>query len=317
MKKKVLIGHPISDRRLKYLGSQFEITRIASIINKYDQILQLIDDHDALFAISHKVDRAIMEKASKLSLIANYGVGYDNIDTACAHEMGIAVANTPSTTSKPTAEHTFALILSVMRKTVSNDKLLRSGTKVDWSRPELLGHSLEGKTLGIIGMGRIGKEIARIAGVFGLEVVYHNRRRLHEQIESDLHARYVGLEELYGLSDIITIHTPLTAGTRNMVDKSAFQLMKNTAVLINTSRGAVVDEQGLIEALEKGEIASAGLDVFDAEPHIPDRMLALKNVVLTPHTGTGTHEAREAMFIEGWQNIVNYLSGKGSVSFVH
>lgn len=256
-----------------------------------------------------RIDGDAMDHLRGLRVIANYGVGYDNIDVDGARRRGIAVSNTPDVLTGATAELTWALILAAARRLGEGERLARSGEWTGWTPTQLRGLSLEGRTLGVIGAGRIGREVARRAPAFGMRVVYTDRLPAAE-IERDLHARLVPLEELLGTADVITIHVALTPRTRHLIDARALARMKPEAILVNTSRGAVIDESALIAALRDGGLRAAGLDVYEHEPGIPEELRTLENVVLLPHLGSATDEARQAMWDVAWRNLRHGLEGR-------
>jgi glyoxylate reductase len=245
-----------------------------------------------------------------LKLIANFGAGVNHIDLKAARARGIIVTNTPGVLTEDTADMTMALILSVPRRLAEGEKLIRSGAWAGWSPAAMLGHRIEGKRLGIIGMGRIGQAVARRARAFGLSIVYHNRHRLPEVVETELGARYEpDLDHLLADSDIVSIHCPQTPETENLIDARRLSLLGPHVYLINTARGSIIDEEALIGRLERGEIAGAGLDVFAHEPAIDPRLLALDNVVLLPHMGSATFEGREATGERTILNIRQWADG--------
>ena len=229
----------------------------------------------------------------RLQLIASYGAGVDHINLKAARAKGIIVTNTPGVLTEDTADMTMALILSVPRRLAEGEKLIRSGTWAGWSPCGMLGHRVNGKTLGIIGMGRIGQAVARRAKAFGLAIQYHKRHRLPAQVEEELGAVWQPeLDAMLGAVDIVSIHCPHTAETHHLLDARRLALLGPQVYLINIARGEIVDENALIAALEKHRIAGAGLDVFEHEPAVDPRLLALDNVVLLPHMGSATFEGR-------------------------
>ena len=246
--------------------------------------------------ITDQVDAAVIAAGKgRLRLIANFGNGVDHIDLRAARAAGIIVTNTPGVLTEDTADMTMALILSVPRRLAEGEKLVRSGKWAGWSPAAMLGHRINGKRLGIIGMGRIGQAVAHRARAFDLTISYHNRHRLPEVIEQELAAHYEpDLDRLLVESDIISIHCPHTLETENLIDARRVSLLPSHLYLINTARGPIVDEEALIGRLERAEIAGAGLDVFAHEPAIDPRLLALDNVVLLPHMGSATFEGRAA-----------------------
>lgn len=252
------------------------------------------------------VTREMIMSAPHLQLVANFGVGFNNIDLEACRERDIRVTNTPNPVIEPTAELAFALMHDVARRTAEFDRKLRAGKAEPFGVMNNLSHSLYGKTLGIIGMGRIGQALARRAVASGMRVVYHNRRPLGDEAIRRLgyEARYVSKEELLQIADFVSLNLPYTPEVRHIIDGKALRMMKPTAYLINTARGAHVDEQALVKALKEGEIAGAAMDVYEHEPQITPELLTLDNVVLSPHTGTGTWEGRIAMCENVCDNIL-------------
>ncbi len=246
--------------------------------------------------VTDQIDADLINAApARLKLIANYGAGVNHIDIAAAKAKGIMVTNTPGVFTDDTADLTMALILSVPRRLGEGEKLMRSGTWAGWRPSGMLGHRIGGKTLGIIGFGRIGEAVASRARAFGMEVIYTKRKRLPHSVEEQLGVAYEpDLDRLVARSDIVSLHCPLTAETDKLINAARIAMMKPSAYLINSSRGELVDEAALIVALEQGKIAGAGLDVYTHEPAVDPRLLTLDNVVLLPHLGSATFEGREA-----------------------
>ncbi len=287
--------------------------------------------------LTDRIDREVIEAATKLRVVANVAVGYNNIDLATAQQRGIYVTNTPDVLTDATADLTWALILAVTRRIVEADAFLRAGKFDGWDFDMLLGSGLSGKTLGIVGYGRIGKAVARRAIGFGMSVIYCGRDDIAYRDDSQYNAqilnkqnarqtataplnqssradgmatRRVTFYQLLELSDIITLHVPLAATTQHLINSAAFARMKPTAYLINTARGPVVDETALVEALQQRKIAGAGLDVFEREPAVKAPLLEMSNVVLLPHIGSATTETRTAMARLAVENVIDGLSGK-------
>lgn len=254
----------------------------------------------------YRVTREMISNAPYLRLITNFGVGFNNIDLDACRERGIRVTNTPQPVIEPTAELAFALMHDVARRTAEFDRKLRLGTAEAFGVMNNLSHSLYGKTLGIIGMGRIGQALARRAVASGMSIIYHNRKPLGDEIIGQLgyEVRYVSKEELLQTADFVSLNLPYTPEVKHLIGEKELKMMKPTAYLINTARGAHVDEQALVEALQKGEIAGAAMDVYEHEPEITPELLTLDNVVLSPHTGTGTWEGRIAMCENVCDNIL-------------
>ena len=254
----------------------------------------------------YRVTREMISSAPYLRLITNFGVGFNNIDLDACRERGIRVTNTPQPVIEPTAELAFALMHDVARRTAEFDRKLRLGTAEAFGVMNNLSHSLYAKTLGIIGMGRIGQALARRAVASGMSIIYHNRKPLGDEIIGQLgyEVRYVSKEELLQTADFVSLNLPYTPEVKHLIGEKELKMMKPTAYLINTARGAHVCEQDLVEALKKGEIAGAAMDVYEHEPQITPELLELDNVVLSPHTGTGTWEGRIAMCENVCDNIL-------------
>ena len=256
-----------------------------------------------------KVPEAMIASMPRLRLIANFGAGYNNIDLEACRARGIRVTNTPQPVIEPTAELAFALMSDVARRVSEFDRLVRTG-QAQFGVMRNLSHSLYGKTLGILGMGRIGQSLARRALASGMQIIYHNRHRLSDEIEQKLNATYVDFQTLLQDSDYLSLNLPYTPEVRHIIGKPEFGMMKRTAYLINTARGAHVHEEALIEALKSGIIAGAALDVYEHEPAISSELLSLPNIVLSPHTGTGTWEGRIAMCENVCDNILAFIEGQ-------
>lgn len=317
--KKVLIAYRLKPEGLKVLEGKYDITLPVdkSYFTK-EEVLEMIPDYEVLVPnFSFYTDKEIIDRAVKLELISNYGVGFNNIDVDYATKKGIVVTNIPNSTREPTAEFAFALLLAAGRRIGYYDRKLRTAEGVSWGIYAESGMQVYGKTLGIIGMGRIGQSLARRAVASGMEIIYHNRNRLDKAVEQQYNARYVALEELLKTADYISLNAPYTPQTHHMIGEEQLNMMKPTAVFINTARGSMVDERALAKALKENTIWAAGLDVFENEPHILPELLELDNVVLAPHAATKTIEDRINMSIEMTQNIVGFYEGTYSVSRVN
>jgi glyoxylate reductase len=247
--------------------------------------------------ITDTIDAKLIAAAGKkLKLIANYGTGVDHIDLAAAREKGITVTNTPDVLTEDTADMTMALILAVPRRLVEGERIVRSGDWSGWSPTWMLGHRIFGKRLGIIGMGRIGQAVARRARGFGLSIHYHNRNRVHEEIENELEATYwESLDQMLAHMDFVSVNCPHTPATYHLLSARRLKLLQPHAVIVNTARGEVIDENALTQVLQSGDIAGAGLDVFEHAPAVNPKLLTLDNVVLLPHMGSATFEGRGDM----------------------
>lgn len=284
------------------------VNREKSSLSKQDIIDNIKDVQAILCLLKDTIDRDIIDAGHHLKIISNYAVGFDNIDVSYATSKGIMVGNTPGVLTETTAELTWALIFAVSRHIVPADRYLRQGCFVGWDPMLFLGSDIHGKTLGIIGMGRIGQAVACMASGFDMRILYYDNQQLTD-IES-IDAFYVSLDELAREADIITVHTPLTEKTFHLCDMDFFQQCKSNAIFINTSRGPVVDEKALDEALDKGIIAGAGLDVFEHEPDVYPGLLKRDNVVLLPHIGSATVETRTKMAVIAADNILDAIHGR-------
>jgi glyoxylate reductase len=270
-------------------------------VRKADGLISMLND---------SIDREIMDAAPKLKIIANYAVGYNNIDMKVAIRKNIAVTNTPGVLTEATADLTWALLLAAARRIPEAEQLLRSGKWTGWAPTQCVGSEVYGKTLGIIGMGRIGQAVARRAFGFSMKVIYHRRHRLPTKEEKRLKVRYLPLYSLLRASDYISLHLPLTEKSYHLIDRRAFRFMKSTAFLINTARGPIVDEKALIEAITKKRIAGAGLDVFEEEPFVSARLRKMKGSVLLPHIGSAARETRIRMGLMVCENLSAVFKGK-------
>ena len=277
------------------------------------EIIRGIQGREALIAmLSDKIDGKILRSNPGLKIVANYAVGYNNIDLSAASSNGTIVTNTPGVLTDATADLTWSLILSLSRHIVQGDGLVRSKKWAGWSPTQLLGSDLSGKTLGIIGCGRIGRAVAQRAGGFKMRTVYNNRRRLSPRLEKTLRISYCSFSKLLMTSDIVSLHLPLTSLTLHLMNARTIRRMKSTALLINTSRGAVINEKDLTAALKKREIAGAGLDVFEREPKIQGGLQRLPNTILLPHLGSATTETRVRMGLMVIENIQAVLKGRSA-----
>ncbi|WP_029903024.1 NAD(P)-dependent oxidoreductase [Prevotella sp. 10(H)] len=308
--KKVLMGHNFVKEGFASLEGKFELIYPEDKLFKKEEIIERISDVDAFVPnFSFRTDAEIIDAAHNLKLIANYGVGYDNIDVEYAAEKGITVTNAPQSVLEPTAELCFAIMIATARKVAYYNHKLHNGIRLDWGLYGDLGVPLYGQTLGIYGMGRIGQAVARRAVASGMKIIYHNRHALPKEIEDKYDARFVDFDTLLKESDVLSLHAPSTDETYHLIGETEFGKMKETAILINTARGTLVDTQALVKALKTGQIYAAGLDVYENEPKIPQELIELDNVVLSPHAGTKTYAARLDMQHEVAKNIINFFEG--------
>lgn len=319
IKKRILVSTRLLPEGFTELIDHFEVVFPEKDIFSKDDVLRLLPTFDAFIpTFQFKVDKDVIDAGQdKLKIIANYGVGYNNIDVKYATKKGIVVTNTLDPVIEPTAELAFALMLAVARRIPECDRKLRIPAGLKWGVLENLGQSLYGKTLGIVGMGHIGQALARRALASGMRIIYYNRSKLAPELEMLYCAKWIGLDELLRKSDVISLHTPLTDETQHLIDRNRLQQMKSTAILVNTARGPVIDETALIEALQNHWIYAAALDVYEFEPLISSELLKLDNVVFAPHNGTATIDARNDMSRFVTRNIIRYFTGQIDISRVN
>lgn len=264
--------------------------------------------------LTDRVDDAFLDAAPNVRVVANVAVGYNNIDAPACAARGVVVTNTPDVLTDATADLAMALTLMITRRLGEGERLIRSGEPWKWGMFMMLGSGLQGRRLGIVGMGAIGEAFARRAKAFGMSVVYHNRRAVDAATEEALGAELVGLHELLETSDVVSLNCPYTEATHHLIDEAALDRMQASAFLINTARGPIVDEEALVEALRAGRIAGAGLDVFEHEPDVHPGLIELDNVVLAPHLGSATVETRSAMAELAARNVVEVLAGRAPLT---
>lgn len=278
-------------------GKKLTDAYMKEVMANYDGIITMVSD---------KIDERILENSSsKLRVISNYGVGFDNIDVLAARRRGVVVTNTPGVASESVAEHAFALILACAKKLIEADRFVRQGHYRGFDPKALLSRQVWGQTIGIVGLGKIGTYVGHIAyGGFKMNICYHDIVR-SEDFEMLTEARFADMQSLLKAADIVTVHAPLTAQTHHLIGKEEFKKMKNSAIFVNTARGRIVDQDALIWALREGEILAAGLDVYEDETNVPSELRILPNVVLTPHSASATFETRGAMSRIAAQNVID------------
>jgi glyoxylate reductase len=286
--------------RLDHAGRRVHVTGavpkrvLEELARDFELLVEPAGADGILTLIDTTVDEAYLDRAGpQLQIVANYGVGVNNIDLGAAQQRGVVVANTPDVLTRTTAELTIAITLALLRRVVEGDRLIRSGAPWTFSLEFMLGEGLDGKTIAIVGPGRIGRETARLAEAFGARPVFA--------------ARDDRLDELLARADVVSLHCPLTPATRHLIDGAALASMRSTAVLVNTARGPIVDERALVQALSRGQIAGAALDVFEFEPKVSAELTTMDQVVLTPHIGSGTRATREAMGLLAVQALRSVL----------
>lgn len=306
-KRKIMVPYPVLKEGLSELFERYEVY-YPDHFPKREEILEVLPQYDALISCGFQANAEAIARMDNVKVMSTYGVGYDNVDLAAMNERGILVCNLPDIVTESTAEFALGLILAVMRRIPETDSKLRLMPDLRWGPIANLGHGLNGKKLGILGMGRIGKAVARRAKPFLMDITYHNRHQLSAEVEAEYDATYVPtMEQLLKESDVVVVNLPLTEQTRHLLGMEQFAQMKRSAYFINVGRGPIVNEPELIEALERGVIAGAGLDVFEHEPNIPCALRGMPNVVLGAHMATATVETRTEMVRLAAKNIIDYL----------
>ena len=310
-KPRVYVAHSLPHSILKRIAQSCDVTAWdGDGPVPYETLRQeAAASNGLLVMLTDRVNRALLEDAPRLRAVSVMAVGYDNVDLVAASERGILVCTTPGVLTETTADLAFALILAVARRVVEGDGFIRSGQWRTWSRDLFLGHDIHGATLGIIGLGGIGSAVARRGGGFGMPILYCGPTRKPD-MEASVHAEYVSLEELLRRSDFVSIHCPLSPATRGLIGRDQLRLIQPHAILVNTARGAIVDQRALYEVVRDGVIAGAGLDVFDPEPiAADDPLLSLANVVAMPHVGSATGATRARMAELAVDNLIAALNG--------
>ncbi len=312
MKRKVFFTRRIPETGIKMLQGKYEVDVFPGPGNvDRDTLVRKIQDCDAVVTLlSDKIDEELLRKAANLKIIANYAVGYNNIDIHAARQHKVMVTNTPGVLTNATGEIAFALMIALTRRIVEADRFTRNGEFVGWDPLLFLGDELKGKTVGVLGMGRIGQDMACKCRAFGMRVIYHSRKPVSGEIEQKLDAVYCSFDQLLEQSDVISVHTPLTDKTHHLIGRESFRKMKNGVYLVNTSRGEVIDEAALVEHLKSGKVRGAGFDVYEYEPEITKELFLMPNVVLLPHIGSATIETRNKMSEMVARNVIAGLEGE-------
>jgi phosphoglycerate dehydrogenase-like enzyme len=318
-KPRVLVSRQVFDEVIDYLAEHCEVEANQDDIPlSVEQLTQRLEGKDALMcSLTDRLDTATLQRCTRLKVISNIAVGYNNIDVAACSAQGIKVTNTPGVLDDSTADLAFALMLSTARRVTEVEALIRQGQWTGWRLQQWLGVDVHHATLGIIGMGRIGQAIASRALGFDMNVLYHNRNRVAPEIEKKLGAAHCSFEDLLKRSDFVILQVPYSSHTHHLINAKALALMKPGAILINSTRGGVVDDAALVHALEAGVIRAAGLDVFENEPKLHPGFLKLQNVVLTPHIGSSTETTRRAMAMCAATNMIAALNGQVPPNWVN
>lgn len=312
MKPQVLVTRKIYERPLQLLREKAEVTlNLEERAMTSGEIIAALPGKMGLLAMGgDPMTPTVLEAGKDLKIVANNAVGFNNIDLAAATRLKIAATNTPDVLTDTTADLAFSLILGVARRIAEADRFVRAGKWVGWTPGLMIGSDVHGKTLGIVGLGRIGSAVARRGQGFNMKIVYNDIRRLDPAIEQQHQLQFFPLRELLKTADFVTLHVPLAPDTKHLIGQKELQLMKKSAFLINASRGPVVDEKALVEALRSGSIAGAGLDVFEAEPKVTPELLKMENTLLVPHVGSATDETREKMALVAVNNLLAVIRGE-------
>ena len=305
-KAKILVTGIIPEQGLTELKETFDVFYDPEVETR-EWILEHLSEYDGLLLMGTKSDKELIDAGSNLKIITANGVGFDHIDIEYAKSKGIVVSNCPTGVRVPTAEMTIALILATVRRLYMYDKIVRDGNWVDVSEEKYMGMSLQGKTLGVFGFGRIGSEVAKFAQALGMKVIYNNPTPLDAELEAKLDVKFADFDTMVQEADVITLHAPALPSTTGVFNADVFKKMKKTAYIVNAARGVLIKQDDLIDALKNGEIAGAGLDVFETEPIVPAELRELDNVIMSPHAGTGTLEARTAIAKEASKNLISFL----------
>jgi gluconate 2-dehydrogenase len=310
MKPKILVTREVFDDVLEYLKQHFEVTdnQADTPMDAETLAKNLADKTGAMTTLVDRVDAKLLSRCPKLKAVCNIAVGFNNIDLAACSKAGVVATNTPGVLDDSTADFTWALILSTARRVVESDAHVRAGQWKGWYLKQFLGADVHHATLGILGFGRIGRRVARRALGFDMTVLYHDTQKADPAAERSCNAAFVSMDDLLARSDILTIHIPYAPSTHHLVGGRELSKMKPGAILIHASRGGVVDDAALVEALRSGRLAGAGLDVFENEPSLNPAFLAMKNVVLTPHIASSSEATRHAMAMLAAQNLVAALT---------
>jgi glyoxylate reductase len=318
-KARVFVSREIPERAIAMLREKFEVE-----VNPDDRVLTPSELRDHLKAanglvcqLSDKINEELLTAAPQLKISSNVAVGFDNVDLAAASCHGVMITNTPEVLTDTTADFAFALLMAVARRVVEGDRFVRDGKFSEWRMDLMLGHDVHHATLGNLGLGRIGQGVARRAMGFSMRVLYNDEIRQPAEVEREIGVQFVSRETVLREADFVSLHVPLTPATRHYIGREQLALMKPSAILVNTSRGPVIDEQALVEALKSGKLGGAGLDVFEFEPKVNPDLLRMDNVVLAPHIASASHATRERMATLAAENCIAGLVGKIPANLVN
>jgi glyoxylate reductase len=311
-KPRILSTRPLFPEARTILDQHFDVEygRYGEQISRAELLKRVADNEALICLLTEKVDEELLSATPRLRVAATVSVGFDNIDVAACTKHKVVATNTPGVLDDTTADFAWTLLMAIARRLLEGDAWIRSGTWPGWDLDQLLGGDVWGKTLGVIGFGRIGRGVARRARGFNMRILYSDAVRAPVEVENELRAEFVDRDRLFRESDFISLHVPLLPDTRHLISKENLEKMKRTAFLINTSRGPVVDESALADALENKKIAGAALDVFEAEPRVHPALLARKDVILTPHIASASVETRTKMAVMAANNVVAVFDGK-------
>lgn len=311
MKPRLLVTREVFEETLDYLAQHCEVeSNQQDIVLDPEGLAQRIKDQDGVMcSLTDRIDARLLAHCLRLKVVANIAVGYNNIDLDACTAHGVMATNTPDVLTDTTADFAFALLLATARRLTEGEAYIRTDQWSGWYLKQLLGVDVHHATLGIIGMGRIGRVIARRAQGFEMRVIYHNRKRLAADIEQRLNANYVSQDEVLEQADFVILQMPYTPQTHHLIGTAELKKMKSSAILINSTRGGIVDDAALVQALKQGTIRATGLDTFEGEPQLNPEFMALKNVVLAPHIGSSTEATRRAMAMTAARNAVAVLTG--------
>jgi len=319
VKPSVLVTRKVYQEAIDYLRQHCEVDYEATDdgLSPEDLRRRVAGKSAMVSQLTDRIDAAFIDSLDGVRVIANVAVGFDNIDIPAATRKGILVTNTPDVLTETTADFAFALLLAAARRVVEGHQFVHAGRWRHWAIELLVGHDIHHATLGLFGMGRIGQAMARRARGFSMRILYHDAIRAPGQVEQELGLEYTSAEELLRAADFVSVHVPLLESTRKFIGAAQLRMMKPTAILVNTSRGPVVDEGALAEALEQGVIAGAGLDVFENEPHVHPLLLKLPNVVVAPHIASASVATRRRMSVMAAENAVDALQGRRPANLVN